>query len=94
MSKSLKNPNHKININNLNRAVGQLEGIKKMIDEQRYCVEILQQLKAVQSAIKGVEQNILKTHMKMCLLNAVKSQDEEEINQKLTELQNLMKNYS
>ena len=57
-SKKSENPNHKHEIPRLNRAIGQLEGIKKMIEEQRYCPDIIVQLKAVRSAIKHVESNI------------------------------------
>ena len=62
-NKKSENPNHKHEIPRLNRAIGQLEGIKKMIEEQRYCPDIIVQLKAVRSAIKHVESNILKTHL-------------------------------
>ena len=53
--KKSENPSHKHEIPRLNRAIGQLEGIKKMIEEQRYCPDIIVQLKAVRSAIKHVE---------------------------------------
>ena len=68
-SKKSENPNHKHEIPRLNRAIGQLEGIKKMIEEQRYCPDIIVQLKAVRSAIKHVESNILKTHLEEVLLS-------------------------
>ena len=90
----INHPSHKTELGKLNRVIGQLEGVKKMIEDQRYCVEILQQLKAARSAIKGVEHNILKNHMQLCLLNAAKSQDEHEILKKIAELQNIIKNYN
>jgi DNA-binding FrmR family transcriptional regulator len=74
-------------------AIGQLEGVKKMIEDGRYCVEILQQLKAARSATKSVELSILKRHMQMCLTKAVKNQDEAELLVKIDELQNLIKNF-
>ena len=58
-NKKSENPNHKHEIPRLNRAIGQLEGIKKMIEEQRYCPDIIVQLKAVRSAIKHVENVLL-----------------------------------
>ena len=88
-----KNPNHLSEIGKINRAIGQLEGVKKMIEDGRYCVEILQQLKAARSATKSVELSILKRHMQMCLTKAVKSQDEAELLVKIDELQNLIKNF-
>lgn len=93
MENNLLNPNHASEIGKINRAIGQLEGIKKMIEDGRYCVEIIQQLKAARSATKNVELSILKRHMQMCLIKAVKSQDEEELLTKIDELQNLIKNF-
>ena len=89
-----KHPNHTDEIGKINRAIGQLEGVKKMIEENRYCVEIMQQLKAARSAIKNVEQNILQKHMQMCLLKAAQSQNEADIITKIEELQNIIKNYN
>lgn len=93
MESTNKNPNHLSEIGKINRAIGQLEGVKKMIEDGRYCVEILQQLKAARSATKSVELSILKRHMQMCLTKAVKSQDEAELLVKIDELQNLIKNF-
>ncbi len=93
MENNLKFPNHASEIGKINRAIGQLEGIKKMIEDGRYCVEIIQQLKAARSATKNVELSILKRHMHMCLIKAVKDQDEENLLIKIEELQNLIKNF-
>lgn len=93
MEDTKKNPNHISEIGKINRAIGQLEGVKKMIEDGRYCVEILQQLKAARSATKSVELSILKRHMQMCLTKAVKIQDEAELLVKIDELQNLIKNF-
>ena len=54
-----KHPDYKHEIPKLNRAIGQLEGVKKMINEHRYCPDILTQLKAARCAIKAIEKNIL-----------------------------------
>ncbi len=54
----------------LNRISGQIEGIKKMITEQRYCPEIMIQLRAVRSALKAVESNILDRHLQHCVAQA------------------------
>ena len=86
-------PSHLKEINKLNRAIGQLEGIKKMIEGNRYCPDILEQLKATKSAINNVEQSILKTHVQHCLLSAVKDKNESDILAKVAELQNIIKNY-
>ena len=54
-----KNPDHIKNIHRINRIHGQLKGVEKMIVEKRYCLEILQQTRAITSAIKSLENNIL-----------------------------------
>ena len=83
-----KNPCHRREIPRLNRAIGQLEGIKKMIEDQRYCPDIIIQLKAVRSAIKHIESNILKTHLEDCV--AASFDDKEEAKQKILEIKNLL----
>lgn len=65
-----KHPCHQAQLPRLNRVIGQLEGIKKMIEEHRYCPEILIQLKAVRSAIVSVEKNILSTHLENCVVES------------------------
>ena len=85
------NPCHKNEIGRINRAIGQLEGIKKMINDGRYCVEILQQIRAVESAIKSIEANVFTTHIESCIKNAMLAKDEDEINTKLDELKRIFK---
>ena len=60
-------PNHSENLPRLNRISGQIDGIKKMIEEERYCLDIVNQIKAVRSALKSVEKNILQKHIQHCV---------------------------
>ena len=53
--------------NRLNRIEGQIRGIKKMIDEERYCNDVLIQLSAVEASIKSLSNNILETHLYTCI---------------------------
>ena len=62
-------PDHIKQISRLNRVSGQLEGVKKMIEGQRYCPDILKQLKAARSAIKSLENSILETHLVNCVVD-------------------------
>ena len=78
---------HKAELPRLNRVIGQLEGIKKMIDEQRYCPEILIQLKAVRSAIISVEKNILSTHLEKCVSDSF--DDKNTAQEKIAEIKEL-----
>lgn len=83
-------PNHENQIGRLNRIEGQVKGIKKMITDQRYCVDILTQLKAVKSAVHKVEQGILKAHIQGCLKNAILAGDDLAIQEKIDEIMSLL----
>ena len=77
-------PNHADNLPRLNRISGQIDGIKKMIEEERYCLDIVNQIKAVRSALKSVEKNILQKHIKHCVaasFKASKTEQEQKINE-------------
>jgi len=86
-----KHPNHKTEIPRLNRTIGQLEGIKKMIEEQRYCPDILIQLKAVRSALKKIESNIPTTHLNHCVANSLSNKEDAE--QKIAEIKKLLNSF-
>ncbi|MDO5387110.1 MAG: metal-sensitive transcriptional regulator [Pseudomonadota bacterium] len=85
--KNSANPCHTANLPRLNRISGQLEGVKKMIEEGRYCPDILIQLKAIRSAIRAVESNILSVHLQHCVSQSFSSEEERE--QKIEELKTL-----
>ncbi len=65
-----------------------------MIEEDRYCIDILTQIQAIKSAIKKVENEVLKDHADHCLMEAVSSGDEEDKKQKLSELVDLFGKYN
>lgn len=62
--------------NRINRTIGQLNGINKMIDDNRYCGDILIQLSAVKSAIEKVSNIILKNHLETCVKDDIKNNKE------------------
>ena len=70
----MKHPCHKEEIPSLSRVEGQVRGIAKMIDEDKYCIDILNQIKAVKNAITSVEGRILKKHMKECVKEALNNE--------------------
>lgn len=80
------NPSHMENMPRLNRISGQLEGVKKMVEEGRYCPDILIQLKAIRSAIRAVESNILTKHLQHCVASSF---SEAERDEKIKELKSL-----
>ena len=62
---------HKDQLSRMNRIAGQIGGICKMIEDERYCMDILIQMKAVRAALKKVESNILRKHMQQCVTQAL-----------------------
>ena len=86
-------PNHEDKIKRLNRIAGQLQGIIKMIENKKYCVDILQQTRAITAAIKSVEQLILKDHMNACVSSAMKSKSKKDQNNKIDEVLKLIKKF-
>lgn len=84
-------PDHSEELSRLNRMAGQVEGIKKMIEEQRYCPDIMIQLRAIQSAAKSVETNILQRHLEACVRETFSSGAGDEQEEKITELMRLFK---
>ena len=65
----------------INKISGQLDGIKRMVDENRYCGDILIQLSAVDKAIKSLASIILDNHMHSCMLEGIKDGDLSKIDE-------------
>ena len=63
----------------LNRAIGQLNGIKGMIDDNRYCGDVLIQLAAVESAVRGVSIMLLQDHLETCVAEQVRQGNDDVI---------------
>ena len=79
------------NINRLIKtAQGQLEGILKMIEQERECTEISAQLLATQSILKKVNVEILKSHLNHCLKESFESSNEKEKQEKIDEMAKLL----
>ena len=85
---------HKDQITRINRIEGQVRGIKAMIENEKYCVDIINQIKAIRSALKGLELQILEGHANHCLLNAVKTGSKKDAEEKINEIMELIKKSS
>ena len=85
-----ENPDHKDNLIALRRIEGQVRGIQKMIEDRKYCVNILDQIHAIKGALCRVEEKILQKHFEHCVTNAVKGSSEQEKKQKLDEILKLI----
>lgn len=73
-------------INRLNRIAGQVRGLAQMIEDDRYCIDILHQMQAVKSALAKVETQVLKDHAACCVAEAIASGDECDQREKFEEL--------
>lgn len=70
----------------LSRIEGQVRGVARMIDEDRYCIDVITQIAAVRAALGRVEEQLLETHVAHCVEHAIRSGDQEEQRQKVAEL--------
>ena len=70
----------------LSRIQGQVGGIARMIEEDRYCIDILTQIQAIKAALRKVEDELLKSHSNHCVAAAIASGDVKEARTKFTEL--------
>lgn len=86
-------PDHKENIAALKRIEGQVRGVQRMIEERKYCVDILFQIHAVISALARVEDSVLEKHLQGCVTDAVKGRSESEKQRKLQEIMMLIKKF-
>ena len=66
--------------------MGQMNAVIRMIDEQKYCPEIIQQIRAAANAMRSLEKEILKRHLESCVQNAMKSDNNLDINAKVDEI--------
>lgn len=73
-------------IKRLNRVAGQVHGVARMIDEDRYCIEVLNQVQAIKAALARAESEILKAHAETCVENAIASGNEKNQREKVSEL--------
>ncbi len=77
-------------LNRLRRVEGQVRGVARMIEDDRYCIDILTQLQAVRAALSRVESELLKGHLGHCIESAIVSGDEAEQRRKAGELITLL----
>lgn len=70
----------------LGRIEGQVRGLSKMVDEDRYCIDIVTQISAVRAALRRVEEEILKDHVAHCVEHAISSGSKTDQREKIAEL--------
>ena len=77
---------HKSVKRKLNIIKGQIEGLIKMVDEDRYCIEISDQVLASIGLLKSVNKEVINAHLEGCVVKALKSNNEDEIKEKIDEI--------
>jgi CsoR family transcriptional regulator, copper-sensing transcriptional repressor len=70
----------------LNRIAGQVRGLTRMVQEERYCIDVVTQISAVRAALARVEDEILKDHVGHCVEHAIAIGDKDEQRRKVSEL--------
>jgi DNA-binding FrmR family transcriptional regulator len=88
-----KHPSHENELKKLNRIVGQVEGISRMIGEGRYCPDIIAQLRAARAALRSVEASVLETHLQHCVTDAMMAGNRKKASEKIMELGDLLKRF-
>jgi DNA-binding FrmR family transcriptional regulator len=79
-------PDHQSQLTRLAKIEGQIKGIRKMVEERRYCMDIVQQIKAATAGLKQVQMGVLEKHIHMCMQEAVASRKPGLFEEKLEEI--------
>jgi DNA-binding FrmR family transcriptional regulator len=70
----------------LNRVAGQVNGIGQMVENDRYCIDVVTQISAVRAALRRIEEDVLEDHVAHCVEAAIRSGDRDEQRRKVAEL--------
>ncbi|ANV98852.1 metal-sensitive transcriptional regulator [Bradyrhizobium icense] len=74
----------------LSRIEGQVRGLSRMVDEDRYCIDIVTQISAVRAALRRVEEEVLRDHVAHCVEHAITSGNKAEQREKIAELMDVI----
>lgn len=78
----------------LKRIEGQVRGLQRMVEEGRYCADILTQVSSVQEALRGVSKLLMRNHLEHCVTSALRSGDRLDAERTYTEVLDLMYRYA
>ncbi|HVV93846.1 MAG TPA: metal-sensitive transcriptional regulator [Hyphomicrobiales bacterium] len=73
-------------VKRLNRIAGQVNGIVRMVEDDRYCIDVVTQIAAVRAALRKVEEEVLRDHVGHCVAHAIESGDADDQRRKVEEL--------
>ncbi len=74
----------------INKAIGQLNGVKAMLDENRYCGDVLTQLSAAESAVRRISEILLAEHMQTCVVEEIRKGNDEVVDEAMTLIRRFM----
>ena len=86
----MKTDSKSANLKRLSRIEGQVRGLARMVEEDRYCIDIVTQIGAVRAALRRVEEEILREHVAHCVDHAISSGDKADQRRKVAELMDVM----
>ena len=75
----------------LNKIEGQIRGVKKMVEDDIYCDDVLNQISSIKSALNGLSKALLERHLNTCVIEKIKNDDTQVIAELLTTLNNMLK---
>lgn len=78
-------------VNRLSRIEGQVRGVRKMVEEDAYCTDVLTQVSAIQAALNSFNKELLSEHIRSCVADEIRSGKDETIEELVSTLQKLMK---
>lgn len=79
-------PDHSEDLTRLRRIRGQIEGVERMIEEKRYCMDIVTQIRATMAALKSVEGLVMERHIRHCVKDAIGAKNERVTEERIEEL--------
>jgi DNA-binding FrmR family transcriptional regulator len=86
----MKHETKSLTLQRLKKIEGQVRGIARMVEEDRYCIDVVNQMMAARAALKSAEEELLKTHVGHCVENAIASGDTDDQRRKIAELMDIL----
>jgi DNA-binding FrmR family transcriptional regulator len=90
---ALRHARHTGQLQRLRRIEGQVRGIVRMVEQERYCVDILTQLRAARAALRRVEDAVLREHVEHCVAQAIRSGEPARQREKVDELLDVLSRF-
>lgn len=82
---------YRLLINRLNRIEGQVRGVRRMVESEAYCTEILTQVSAIQAALNAFNRELLANHIRTCVADGIRNGEDDTVEELVLTLQKLMK---